>query len=104
MKNNLSMEMQKLVGANTLRVIAYGVLAGALVLTAGCGKKEEEQTNLTLAIWDEAQLSVVQENVDAFNKEHEGKINVSVQQIPWDSYWTKLDASLETNEAPDFFG
>lgn len=103
MKNNLSMEMQKLVGANTLRGIAYGVLAGALVLTAGCGKKEEEQTNLTLAIWDEAQLSVVQENVDAFNKEHEGKINVSVQQIPWDSYWTKLDASLETNEAPDVF-
>ena len=48
MKNNLSMEMQKLVGANTLRGIAYGVLAGALVLTAGCGKKEEEQTNLTL--------------------------------------------------------
>ena len=41
MKNKLSMETQKLVSANTLRGIAYGVLAGALVLTAGCGKKED---------------------------------------------------------------
>lgn len=46
---------------------------------------------------------MIQENVDAFNAAHEGEIKVNIEQIPWDTYWTKLDASLETNEAPDVF-
>jgi multiple sugar transport system substrate-binding protein len=46
---------------------------------------------------------VVQENVDKFNAANEGKIHVTIEQIPWDSYWAKLDASLETAEAPDVF-
>ncbi|MEN6636382.1 MAG: sugar ABC transporter substrate-binding protein [Clostridiaceae bacterium] len=62
-----------------------------------------EPVELTMQLWDETQLPVVQENVDKFNTANEGKIHVTIEQIPWDSYWAKLDASLETAEAPDVF-
>ena len=88
-------------------------LACTLALLTGCGGGSGGSGNsgdsgssgspakLTLSLWDEAQLPVIQENVDKFNAEHAGSIEVTIEQIPWDTYWTKLDASLETNEAPD---
>lgn len=82
-------------------------LCVAMVVTmlslSGCSKKQSGPVKLTMSLWDEAQLPTIQENVDKFNKEHEGSIEVTIEQIPWDTYWTKLDASLETNEAPDVF-
>ena len=62
-----------------------------------------DPVKLTLSLWDEEQLPVIQENVDKFNELHAGEIEVTIEQIPWSSYWTKLDASLETKEAPDVF-
>ena len=85
----------------TATLLCAAMIAGTFT-SAGCGQ-QKGPVNLTLSLWDEEQLPVIQENVDAFNKSHEGKINVTIQQIPWDSYWTKLDASLETDEAPDVF-
>lgn len=81
------------------------VLTAILVLSvfAGCGSKKTGPVELTLQLWDEAQQSVIQENVDKFNAAHEGEIHVTIEQIPWGTYWTKLDASLETDEAPDVF-
>lgn len=93
-------------------------LACTLALLTGCGGgsggsgssggsgdsgSSGSPAKLTLSLWDEAQLPVIQENVDKFNAEHAGSIEVTIEQIPWDTYWTKLDASLETNEAPDVF-
>ena len=74
-----------------------------LGLLAGCSGKEKGPVELTLQLWDEAQQPVIQENVDKFNAAHEGQIHVTIEQIPWGTYWTKLDASLETDEAPDVF-
>lgn len=83
------------------------VMVCSLLTVTGCGSKKEEASGgpakLTLSLWDEAQLPVIQENVDKFNAAHAGEIEVTIEQIPWDTYWTKLDASLETNEAPDVF-
>ena len=81
------------------------VLTAILVLSvfAGCGSKKTGPVELTLQLWDEAQQPVIQENVDKFNAAHEGEIHVTIEQIPWGTYWTKLDASLETDEAPDVF-
>ena len=90
----------------TALLLALTLLLSATALT-GCGGDSGESSDgpvsLTLSLWDEAQLPVIQENVDAFNAAHEGEIKVNIEQIPWDTYWTKLDASLETNEAPDVF-
>ena len=81
------------------------VFTAILVLSvfAGCGSKKTGPVELTLQLWDEAQQPVIQENVDKFNAAHEGEIHVTIEQIPWGTYWTKLDASLETDEAPDVF-
>lgn len=81
------------------------ILSIVMILTvfAGCQKKQSGPVELTMQLWDEAQLPTIQENVDKFNAANEGKIHVTIEQIPWGTYWTKLDASLETDEAPDVF-
>lgn len=90
----------------TAMLLAAVMALSAAALT-GCGDSgsgnSDGPVSLTLSLWDEAQLPVIQENVDSFNAAHEGEIQVTIEQIPWDTYWTKLDASLETNEAPDVF-
>lgn len=102
-----------------MSVILCLSLACSLALLSGCGgsggsggssdasgssgSSGSDPVKLTLSLWDEAQLPVIQENVDKFNAAHEGSIEVVIEQIPWDTYWTKLDASLETKEAPDVF-
>jgi multiple sugar transport system substrate-binding protein len=63
--------------------------------------KKEEPVKISLVLWDEVQKPVIQKNIDNFNKAHEGKIVASVEQVPWDNYWTKLDASLQTKESAD---
>lgn len=91
----------------SMALILTLALVCSLFTLTGCGSKSEGAESgpvkLTLSLWDEAQLPIVQENVDKFNAEHTGEIEVTIEQIPWDTYWTKLDASLETNEAPDVF-
>lgn len=92
--------MKKRLTALFMSIAIVVSLAG---LTGCQNKGQKGPVSLTMALWDEAQLPTIQENVDKFNKEHEGSIEVTIEQIPWDTYWTKLDASLETNEAPDVF-
>ncbi|WP_354570153.1 sugar ABC transporter substrate-binding protein [Glaciihabitans sp. UYNi722] len=51
-------------------------------------------------IWDPAQTAGVQKAVDGFEAKNP-KIKVSLQQVPQDQYYTKLDASLGAGEGPD---
>ncbi|MFF1573947.1 ABC transporter substrate-binding protein [Leifsonia sp. NPDC058292] len=51
-------------------------------------------------IWDPAQTPGVQKAVDGFEAKYP-KIKVSLQQVPQDQYYTKLDASLGAGEGPD---
>jgi len=81
------------------KVLAALVLA-ALVL-ASVPSCALGAVKLTLRIWDETQLPVIQENVGRFNDMHEGKIEVTVEIVPWESYWDRLDADLDTRDAPD---
>lgn len=86
------------------RIIALTLCLIMVLSLAACGeKKPAGPARLTFALWDEEQQPVIQENVDKFNAAHQGEIEVVIEQIPWGTYWTKLDASLETNEAPDVF-
>ena len=84
----------------TALLLALTLLLSATALTGcggGSGESSDGPVSLTLSLWDEAQLPVIQENVDAFNAAHEGEIKVNIEQIPWDTYWTKLDA-FDTEE------
>lgn len=108
MKRFISMMLCVALGLSIVALTGCGSSSTAASSTASTGSAAATSTTgepvkLNLALWDEAQLPVVQENVDKFNEQNKGKIEVNIQQIPWDSYWTKLDASLETSEAPDVF-
>lgn len=63
--------------------------------------KTEEPVKISLMLWDEAQSPVIQESIDKFNQENKGKIEASIELVPWDTYWTKLDASMASNETAD---
>lgn len=87
-------------------------LIGATLLTiglVGCGSgdsksaaKDGGKTEITYAIWDQIQQPGMQKIADEFMKENED-INVKVQVIPWDQYWTKLEASANGQTLPDVF-
>jgi multiple sugar transport system substrate-binding protein len=61
---------------------------------------QSETVNLSLMIWDPAQTAGVQKAVDAFEAANPN-IHVSLEQVPVDQYYTKLDASLGAGEGPD---
>ena len=89
----------------TALLLALTLLLSATALTGcgGSGESSDGPVSLTLSLWDEAQLPVIQENVDAFNAAHEGEIKVKHRADPLGHLLDQLDASLETNEAPDVF-
>ena len=89
-----------------LAVFGLAILALATGIT-GCGAKEEsssssKKTEITYAIWDQIQQPGMKELADEFMKENKN-INVKVQVIPWDQYWTKLEASANGQTLPDVF-
>ncbi|MFC7622342.1 ABC transporter substrate-binding protein [Microlunatus sp. GCM10028923] len=55
---------------------------------------------LSLMIWDPAQTAGVQRAVDAFEAANPD-LQVQLEQVPEDQYYTKLDASLGAGEGPD---
>ncbi|BCP55554.1 sugar ABC transporter substrate-binding protein [Kaistia sp. 32K] len=72
----------------------------ALLSTSAAGTALAADINLTLMIWDPAQKAGVQMAVDAFEAAHPN-IAVSLEQVPQDQYYVKLDASLGAGEGPD---
>jgi multiple sugar transport system substrate-binding protein len=77
-------------------VALAGCSAGSSTSTSGGA----ESVDLSLMIWDPAQTPGVQKAVDGFEKKNPN-INVDLQQVPQDQYYTKLDASLGAGQGPD---
>lgn len=59
------------------------------------------EKEIVLALWDEVQKPIIQQSIDKFNAKFKGKYKASIAQTPWGEFWTKLDASLPTSNAPD---
>ena len=57
--------------------------------------------SLTMAIWDNAQLPGLKEIVGDFTSET--GIAVDLQVVPWDQYWTLLEAGAQGGTLPDVF-
>lgn len=78
------------------------LLAGTVACSSTPTPSEtsEEEIDLSLMIWDPGQTAGVQKAVDGFEFENPN-VKVSVQQVPQDQYYTKLDASLAAGEGPD---
>lgn len=63
-----------------------------LALTMVCSAGAEEQTKLTVAMWDDTQAPGVQMMLDKFMEENPD-ISVEIQCTPYDQYWTNLEAA-----------
>ncbi len=91
--------------------IAAAVLAGTMAISlAACSGGSKEGGNggeggngsgITVAIWDNAQLDGLKQIIDGFTQE--SGIAVELQVVPWDQYWTLLEAGAQGGEMPDVF-
>lgn len=90
------------------KAIALVLILGTVLLTfTGCGSKttgstDPDNANLTFTIWDVGQLPGMQAIVDAYREDHPN-VNIEVQVTNWNEYWTKLEAGITSNTAPDVF-
>ena len=71
------------------------------LLLSGCGPSDGK-THLTFQIWDVAQRDGMQAVCDAYTAHHP-EVVIDVQVTSWGEYWTKLEASAESNTMPDIF-
>jgi multiple sugar transport system substrate-binding protein len=89
---------------HTRRTFLAAAVGAALVAgSVGCSTNSSESgggANLSLMIWDPAQKAGVQKAVDGFQAANPD-IKVTLEQVPEDQYYTKLDASLGAGQGPD---
>ncbi|TDD04068.1 ABC transporter substrate-binding protein [Nonomuraea diastatica] len=77
--------------------------AAMLTLTAcGSGGGESEQVTLTYRLWDDQQKAGYEKVMAAFEQANPG-IDVTIELLPYDQYWTKLTADAVAGTAPDVF-
>ncbi|MCI6283691.1 sugar ABC transporter substrate-binding protein [Selenomonas sp.] len=82
---------------------ALAALAILLLCVTGCGSQAEDgRTHITYAIWDKNQQPAMEAIAARFEEQHPD-IKVDVQLIPWNQYWTKLEASAMSDTMPDVF-
>ncbi len=81
-------------------------LAATVVGLAGCAKPATLSDAIELNFWngfsgpDGAQMEKI---VKEFNSQHEGKIHVKMQIIPWGTYYDKVTLGLAYGGAPQVF-
>ena len=77
------------------------------VLTSfiGCSQAKENSgktVKLSFQIWDINQKEGM-EQIAAVYKEKHPNVNIEVQTVNWDEYWTKLEAAANSKNLPDIF-
>jgi multiple sugar transport system substrate-binding protein len=82
-------------------VLSLSIIGGSAVLSPMTAAGAPKVTEIKLALWDEVQKPIIQQSVDKFNQLHRTKIKVTINSTPWSEFWTKLDATLPTNQATD---
>lgn len=73
-----------------------------LLSLTGCGTSADGKTHLTFQIWDVYQRPGMQAMCDAYTAKNPDVV-IEVQATSWSEYWTKLEASAESNTMPDIF-
>jgi multiple sugar transport system substrate-binding protein len=101
----------RLTGANSHRPVWFVAIAAAaaLALAAGCssgsgspGGSGSHAVHLTYALWDPVQEVGYKKSIALFEKSHPG-ITVSVEQIPYPDYESKLTSEFAAGDGPDVF-
>lgn len=94
-----------------LSLVLAGMMCASLAACGGSGNGQKAQGNqnsgnspssgLTVSIWDNAQLPGLKEIMSDFT--NETGIAVDLQVVPWDQYWTLLEAGAQGGSLPDVF-
>jgi multiple sugar transport system substrate-binding protein len=96
---------------STVRRRAASMLAAgtALVLLAACGGgggggggADGDAVTLTYRLWDEQQKEGYEQVMAAFEAKHPN-IDVQIELLPYNQYWTKLVTEVVSGTAPDVF-
>ena len=82
-------------------IIAAGVFAMTSGLTA-CGTGSGDDNKLIFQIWDQGQKSGMEALAEAYMEENPD-VEIEVQALGWDEYWTKLEATATSDTMPDIF-
>lgn len=60
------------------------------------------QTTIRYTLWDANQLPAYQQCADAFSEQNPD-IQIAIEQLGWDDYWTNLTTGFVAGTAPDVF-
>lgn len=82
-------------------IIAAGVFAMTSGLTA-CGTGSGDDNKLIFQIWDQGQKAGMEALAEAYMAENPD-VEIEVQALGWDEYWTKLEATATSDTMPDIF-
>ena len=93
----------------TLALILAGTMALSLSACGGGSQRssgdntqgKKNNGSVTVAIWDNAQLPGLKEIMGDFT--NTSGISVDIQVVPWDQYWTLLEAGAQGGTLPDVF-
>lgn len=90
-----------------LTILLTGSIAAAL---GGCGSADDQaanaggeskgKTELRMIFWDSNQEPGLKAMAEGFMKQNPD-ISVTVETVPWDEYWTKLQAAAQGGDMPD---
>ncbi|MDO4617810.1 MAG: sugar ABC transporter substrate-binding protein [Lachnospiraceae bacterium] len=100
------MKSKKLMAAGLCFVMAAGLAAcgssnSGSSASSGSGSSATEGDSLTINIWDSNQQAGIQEICDDWTAE--SGIDVKVEVITWDDYWTLLEAGASGGALADVF-
>lgn len=80
--------------------------AAATLLLAGCapeaGPTADEPTTVTFRLWDETVAASYEQSFEAFEEEHPD-IDVQVNVVGWEDYWTDLRTDVADQTMDDLF-
>lgn len=91
-----------LTGIMTFSMAACGNSSGDGSQTTGNGADagKSGKTELKMIFWDSNQEPGLKQMAEGYMKTHDD-VNVTVETVPWDEYWTKLQASAQGGNMPD---
>lgn len=87
-------------------LVLVGSMAFSMAACGGEGNGEEKtsenggKTELRMIFWDSNQEDGLKAMADGFMRQNPD-ISVTVETVPWDEYWTKLQAAAQGGDMPD---
>ena len=78
----------------------------ALLAITGCsstdGDKASDKIELRYGIWDKTHMQAIETLIDEYEAENTN-VNISVEQVTFADYWTKMETAAAGGSAPDIY-